>query len=236
MKEAVLFVPGMMCDARVFTPQIEHLSRDHTVHVASVTQGESIREMAANVIHQAPGRFALVGLSMGGIVAMEILRRVPERVTRIALISTSPLPETPEQASWREPQIIQAQTGRFEEALRGAMSPDNLAPGAGRTRVLERLDEMAYDIGVATFIRQSRALQRRPDAQKTLRMTKAPALVMCGEHDKMTPVRRHSFMAELIPYAELVVLDDAGHIPTLETPEKVNLALRAWLDLPMMLR
>jgi pimeloyl-ACP methyl ester carboxylesterase len=161
---------------------------------------------------------------------------VPERVTRIALISTSPLPETPEQASWREPQIIKAQTGQFIEALRGAMNPDNLAPGNGRARVLERLDEMAHDIGVATFIRQSRALQRRPDAQKVLRMTRAPALVMCGEHDKMTPVRRHSFMAELIPYAELVVLDDAGHIPTLETPDKVNLALRAWLDLPMMLR
>jgi pimeloyl-ACP methyl ester carboxylesterase len=161
---------------------------------------------------------------------------VPERVTRIALISTTPLPETPEQAAWREPQIVKAQSGSFGEALRGALPVDNLAPGPGRAQVLAVLDVMAADIGVAAFIRQSRALQRRPDAQKVLRTTRAPALVLCGAHDKLTPVKRHSFMAELIPYAELAIIEEAGHLPTLESPEKVSLALRAWMDLPMVLR
>ena len=91
MKDAVLLVPGMMCDSRVFGPQIEALSRDHAVTVANVSKAHSIREMAADVLFQAPPRFALCGLSMGGIVAMEILRRVPERVTRLCLISTTPL-------------------------------------------------------------------------------------------------------------------------------------------------
>lgn len=236
MKEPILFVPGMMCDARVFGPQIEDLSRDYTIQVAQVTHGESIREMAAEAVHNAPPRFALCGLSMGGIVAMEILRRVPERVTRIALISTTPLPESPEQAAWREPQIVKAQSGNLTEALRAALSPDNLGPGEGRKRALAVLDEMAADIGGQAFVRQSRALQRRPDAQKVLRTTRAPALVLCGGHDKITPVKRHSFMAELIPYAELAVIEEAGHLPTLEAPEKVNLALRAWMDLPMVLR
>ena len=236
MSEPILLVPGMMCDARVFGPQIEDLSRDFTLQVAQVVRGESIREMAAEAVHHAPPRFALAGLSMGGIVAMEILRRVPERVTRIALISTTPLAETPEQAAWREPQIVKAQSGNFGEALRGALPPDNLAPGPERAKVLAVLDEMAADIGVAAFIRQSRALQRRPDAQKVLRMTRAPALVLCGAHDKITPVKRHSFMAELIPYAELAIIEEAGHLPTLETPAKTNMALRAWMDLPMMLR
>jgi pimeloyl-ACP methyl ester carboxylesterase len=234
--EPILLVPGMMCDARVFGPQIDDLSRDFTLQVAQVTRGESIREMAAEAVHHAPPRFALAGHSVGGIVAMEILRRVPERVTRIALMSTTPLAETPEQATWREPQIVKAQSGNLGEALRGALPVDNLAPGPGRAKVLAVLDEMAADIGVAAFIRQSRALQRRPDAQKALRTTRAPALVLCGAHDKITPVKRHSFMAELIPYAELAIIDEAGHLPTLESPEKVNLALRAWMDLPMMLR
>lgn len=236
MSEPILLVPGMMSDARIFGPQIEDLSRDFALHLARVTKAESIREMAAEAIHHAPARFALAGHSMGGIVAMEILRRVPERVTRIALISTTPLPETPEQAAWREPQIVKALAGNLYDAVRGALPPDSLAPGPGRIRVLEIVDAMAADIGAQEFIRQSRALQRRPDAQKTLRMTRAPALVLCGGLDKLTPLRRHEFMAELIPYAELAVIEEAGHLPTLETPEKVNLALRAWMDLPMVLR
>jgi pimeloyl-ACP methyl ester carboxylesterase len=236
MSEPILFVPGMMCDARVFGPQIDDLSRDFAIHVARVARAETIREMAAEAIHHAPPRFALAGISMGGIVAMEILRRVPERVTRLALISTTPLPETPEQAAWREPQIVKAQAGRLDEAMRAAMSPDNLGPGPSRARALAVVDAMAADLGPQEFIRQSRALQRRPDAQRVLRTLRVPTLVLCGGHDKMTPVKRHTFMAELIPYAELAVIEEAGHLPTLETPQKVNMALRAWMDLPMTLR
>lgn len=236
MSEPILFVPGMMCDARVFGPQIEDLSRDFALHIARVTQAESIREMAAEAIHHAPPRFAVAGLSMGGMVAMEILRRVPERVTRIALISTTPLPETPEQAAWREGQIVKAQAGNLTEAVRTAIGLDNIAPGPRRAEVLDLVDRMAADLGPREFVRQSRALQRRPDAQKALRMTRSPALVLCGGQDKLTPPRRHEFMAELIPYAELAVIDEAGHLPTLETPEKTNMALRAWMDLPMVLR
>ncbi|MGH1367155.1 MAG: alpha/beta fold hydrolase [Maritimibacter sp.] len=236
MKEPILLIPGMMCDARVFEPQIKDLSREFTLQVAQVCQQESIREMAAEVLHHAPNRFALCGLSMGGIVAMEVLRRAPERVTRICLISTTPLAETPEQAVWREPQIVKAQAGKLQEAMDEALSPDNMFDGPRKEQVRATLREMGQEIGAKTFVRQSRALQKRPDAQKQLRMLRAPSLVLCGEHDKITPVKRHSFMAELIPYAELAVIDDAGHIPTLETPEKVNMALRAWMDLPMVLR
>ncbi len=236
MTEPILFVPGMMCDARVFGPQVEDLSRDFHVQVACVTRGESIREMAAEALHHAPKRFALAGHSMGGIVALEMLRRAPERVTRIALISTTPLAETPEQAAWREPQIVKAQSGNLLAALNEAMGPKNLAPGPGREAVLELMERMAEDIGPEAFIRQSRALQRRPDAQKVLRTMRAPALVLCGSYDRLTPVRRHSFMAELIPYAELAVIEEAGHVPMLEAPEKMSLALRAWMELPLVLR
>ena len=132
MSEPILFVPGMMSDGRVFGPQFEDLSRDFALHVARVTMAESIREMAAETLYHAPARFALAGHSMGGIVALEMLRRAPERVTRIALISTTPLPETPEQAAWREPQIVKALSGNLQDALRAALDPNNLGPGPGR--------------------------------------------------------------------------------------------------------
>jgi len=236
MKEPILMVPGMMCDARVFGPQLGYLSGQHVVQVANVANAETIREMAAEAIHTAPPRFALFGLAMGGIVAMEILRRVPERVTRLCLMSTTPLTETPEQAVWREPQIVKAQAGNLDAAMDEALSPDNFAPGPNKNETQTMVKTMARTLGPAIFVRQSRALQRRPDGQKVLSRTQVPTLVMCGAHDQITPVKRHDFMAELIPYAELVVLEDAGHLPTLETPEKTNIALAAWMELPVVQR
>ncbi len=234
--EPLVLVPGMMCDARVFAPQINDLSRDTAVQVAALGDASTIREMATRVLEQAPPRFALAGLSLGGIVAMEVLHRAPERVSRIALISTTPLAETPEQAAWREPHIVKAQAGRLDEAMAGALPADNFAPTSARNRILQTVIDMAYAFGPETFIRQSRALQRRSDAQKVLRQTKVPALILCGAHDRMTPVKRHEFMADLIPVARLEVIEEAGHLPTLEAPERVNTALRAWMVEPLMLR
>ncbi|MBV7410281.1 alpha/beta fold hydrolase [Maritimibacter sp. DP1N21-5] len=230
--EPILLVPGMMCDARAFGPQIDHLSARHTLHVANTARGDTIREMAANILYMAPPRFALCGHGMGGSVAMEVLRRAPERVTRLCLISTSPLPETPEQAVWREPQIVKAQAGKLDAAMAEAFPPENFAPGPLKEATLGLITAMARRLGPEVFVRQSRAMQRRPDAQKELHALRVPSLVLCGEHDRITPPKRHMFLAELIPYAEIATLDDAGHMPMLETPEKTIIAMEAWMDLP----
>lgn len=236
MREAIVFVPGLMSDTRIFTPQINELSRDYPVHIASHNAGESIREMAQIVLETTPETFALVGHSMGGIVAMEMLRQAPDRVTRVALLSTTPLGETPAQAAWREPQIVRAKAGYLEDALSAAMSQENLAPTPGRQDALRLIRQMGMDIGAEVFVRQSRALQRRRDAQSVLIKTKATALLLCGSYDRLTPVKRHEAMAELIAHSELVVLENAGHLPTLESPEATNQALRTWLERPLMLR
>lgn len=233
MAEPLVMVPGMMCDARAFWPQVAALSGRRAVQVAAFPEAETISEMAQEVIAAAPERFALMGHSMGGIVAMEVLRRAPERVSRVALISTSPLAETPAQAAWREPMLAKARAGNLSAALDAALAPENLAPGPSRAEVLKTLGEMGADLGAETFIRQSRALQKRRDAQRVLMKAEIPALILCGVHDRMTPVKRHEAMAELMKDAELVVLDEAGHMPMLEAPEAVNAALKAWLDEPM---
>lgn len=230
MRDPVVFLPGFMCDARVFMPQIIALGAVHAVMVSPVTQGERIEEIASNVLSAAPARFALAGHSMGGMVALELMRRAPERVTRLALLNTTPLAEPPAQAAERDPQIVRARAGRFEDVMREALKPATLAAGPNRRKALDCQIAMARDLGPRVFERQSRALQRRRDQQTTLARIKVPTLVLCGEHDTLYPVARHSFMAEMIAGADISVIPEAGHLPTLETPDAVNDALENWLD------
>lgn len=236
MGEPLVFLPGMMCDARVFGPQLAELSPHFTLTVAPITQGERIEEIASGLLDTLPRKFALAGLSMGGIVAMEILRRAPDRVTRIALISTNALAETPQSAANYEPLIIKARSGKLADVVPEFLSPEHLAPGPYRGEVMALVKDMAENLGKEAIIRQVRALQRRRDQQAVLRRCKMPALVLCGEHDTLTPVKRHSFMAELIPYAELKVLSGAGHLPTLEQPAETTKALRDWMRQPFVLQ
>lgn len=236
MQEPLVFLPGMMCDARLFAPQLIDLGRDHVVSVAPITGGDRIETIADAILPALPNRFALAGLSMGGIVAMEILRKAPERVTRLALMDTNALAETPAGAAALEPLIIGAKAGKLEDSMRQLVTPQHLAPGPSRLAVMTELLQMALQLGPEVFVNQARALQRRRDQQATLRKVKCPTLVLCGEHDGLTPVKRHTFMAELIPYAELEVIAGAGHLPTLEQPAAVNAALRRWMKQPLVLR
>lgn len=236
MREPLVFLPGMMCDERLFGPQIAALSPEHAVTVAPITGGDRMEEIASGLLDVLPRKFALAGLSMGGIVAMEILRRAPERVSRVALMDTNALAETPQSAADYEPFIIKLKAGLLEAAVQSLFRPDYLAPGSQRTTILNTLAQMSENIGCEAIIRQVRAIQRRRDYQSTLRQCKVPALVLCGEHDGLTPRRRHEAMAALIPYAELAVIHDAGHLPTLEAPDAVTAALRVWLKQPLVLQ
>jgi len=236
MTEPLVFLPGMMCDDRVFAPQIRAFASERAIMVAPITLGERVEEIAASLLEQLPQRFALVGHSMGGIVAMEVLKRIPRRITRLCLLDTNPLPESPAFAATREPLIIGAQAGRLDEIMR-EMIPDNfLAPGPHRLEIQSLLADMAGDLGADVFVAQSRALQRRPDQQGTLRKCGVPTRIICGDVDPLTPVRRHEFMAQLIRGAELTIIDDCGHVPMLEQPDQTTQALRDWLDQPLILR
>ena len=167
---------------------------------------------------------------------MEIVRRVPKRVTRLALLDTNPNSETPARAAEREPQIVGAKAGKLEEIMRDEMKPAYLAPGPNRLEVLKIVMEMAMALGPSVFVQQSKALQRRPDQQKTLRLIDMPTLVMCGRHDALCPVMRHQFMADMIRGATLEIIEDAGHMPTLETPDEATAAMRRWLDDTLLLK
>lgn len=226
----VVLLPGMMCDARLFAPQMAILSLACSVMVSPLTGADSIEKLAERVLADAPQRFVLGGLSMGGIVAMEIARQAPERVAGLILMDTNPLPESAARSATREPQMIGARTGRLEEIIREEMKPNYLAPGPRRTEILDLVVDMAMALGAEVFVDQSRALQRRPDQQSTLRRLKCPALVLCGEHDTLCPLARHTLMDDLIPQSQLRVISGAGHLPVLEQPDAVTSAIATFLS------
>jgi len=143
MADPLLLIPGMMCDARLFTPQINEFSATRSVQVAAVTDCKSIEDMAQKVLDSAPQHFALAGLSMGAMVAMEILQRAPERVTRVALMDTNSQSETPAIAAMREPQIVGVMAGRLPEVMSDVMRPEYLAAGPKRAEVLNLMQAMA---------------------------------------------------------------------------------------------
>jgi pimeloyl-ACP methyl ester carboxylesterase len=224
----LLLLPGMMCDARLFAPQIAALSSQRTLAVPMLGGHDSMAALAAEVLAQAPPRFALLGLSMGGIVAMEVLRQAPGRVERLALLDTNPRAEAPKVRAGREPQVARALAGGLAE-LAAEIAPNYLADPA-RTDILDTCLAMALALGPQVFARQSRALADRPDQQPTLAAFRGPVLVLTGEADRLCPRDRHDLMHALVPDSRLSIVAGAGHLPTLEQPERTTAELIRWLE------
>ena len=225
-----MLVPGLLCDGRLWADQVSGLRDVAEPWIADVTRGSSVVEMARAVQETAPGgRFALAGLSMGGYVALEVMRAAPERVSRLALLDTSARPDSPEQTEARRQLIELARTGRFgevpRELLPRLLHPESLDDGQLRSVVFG----MAEAVGPEAFVRQEEAIIGRPDSREDLRGISCPTLVLCGREDLLTPVHLHEEMATRIPDSHLVILERCGHFSTLERPAEVTAALRAWL-------
>lgn len=226
----LLLIPGMMCDARMWGDLPAELGCD--IHHALPVVGETVQDMAAAILVKAPARFALAGLSMGGIVAMEILRQAPERVARLALLDTNPRAETPDTQARRAPQIARALSGELDAVIRDEMKPNYLAESANPQPILDLCMDMALALGPQVFARQSLALRDRPDQCATLAAFKGPALVLMGIADRLCPRDRHEQMQALMPQSRLVIIPEAGHLPPLENPAATLTAMSEWLRQP----
>lgn len=236
MIEPLVLLPGMGADASIWRAVVEPLSAVYPVMVAPITQAERAEEIASELLTMLPQRFALAGHGLGSVVALDIVRRAENRVTRIALMSAYPLSEAPADAAARESRIIAASTGRLSDAIHDELGLWGLAPSPAKVKHRQTLQRVAEAMGPEVFRRQSRMMQRRRDHQSTLSNIKQPALVLCGAHDAVTPPRRHEWIGEMIPFADVRVLEDAGHVPVLETPELVLSAMVDWLGQPLVLR
>lgn len=219
----LVLLAGMMCDGRLFDHMLPHIYLPITGH-------DTVKALAADVLKNAPNTFALGGLSMGGIVAMEVIHQAPHRVTHLALMDTNCGAESDKVKAMREPQIVKARAGHLASVMRDEMKPNYLTDGPQRAAVLDLCMDMALDLGPDVFIRQSRALQTRPDQKDTLAKWRKPTLVLCGEDDRLCPLHRHTLMADLMPQATLTVIPNAGHLPPLEQPAATAQAIENWLQ------
>ena len=226
----LILLPGMMCDARLFGPQIEALSGRVPVMTFPLCRHDNVEEMAADILDNTPPEFALAGLSMGGIVAMEVLRQAPERITCLALMDTNPLAEKPEVKARRVPQIAAVRNGRLWHVMRDELKPNYLADGPRQGAILDLCMVMATDLGSDVFLRQSKALMDRSDQRAILSTYSGKTLVLCGKEDGLCPVERHQLMHDLLPNSALEIIDGAGHLPTLENPNETTAALIRWLE------
>ena len=230
MKEPLLLLPGMMCDARLFALQTATFSASMPVINIPLVGYDNFKDMAEQVLENAPNKFALAGLSMGGIAAMEIMRLAPHRVTRLALMDTNHLPDSPERRAVRDVQIAKVQGGGLIDIMRNEMKPNYLATGSNRIDILELCMEMAQTLGPNVFINQSKALQSRRNQSDTLRQINVPTLITCGREDVLCPVENHKLIHSLVSGSELSIIEGAGHLPVLENARDINKKLQKWLN------
>jgi pimeloyl-ACP methyl ester carboxylesterase len=226
---------GLLCDEVVWQAQATALAREYEVRVVSFLKGEdSTAAMADRVLAGAPDRFALAGHSMGGRVALEVYRRAPERIERLALLDTGYEGPAPGEADRRGVLVDQAQRDGID-AIAAAWGLPMLAPERRLDPVLTRaVFEMVGRMSPAIYAAQTRALLGRPDAGDVLRSVSCPTLILCGQQDGWSPPERHLRMAELIPRPPLVrLVEHCGHMAMMEQPDAVLVALREWLALPL---
>jgi pimeloyl-ACP methyl ester carboxylesterase len=225
----IVLVPGLNCSARLYADQIPALWRFGPVQVADHTRDSSMDAIAARILAAAPQRFALAGLSMGGYLALTIVRHAPERVQKLALLDTSARPETPEQTERRRPQIALAEGGRFAEvpALQFPVFVHRNRQGDEALR--ERVRTMAEETGAQAFLRQQHALMTRADSRPSLTAIRCPTLVLVGDGDELTPPPLSQEIAAGVAGSRLVIVADCGHLSTMEQPDAVNRALVEWM-------
>lgn len=211
----VMLVPGLLASARLYGEQLPVLWRLGPVTIADHTRDASMPAIASRILTAAPPSFALVGLSMGGYIAFEILRQAPDRVARLALLDTTARPDTPEQTQRRQAQIALARGGRFAEVL-DLLFPVLIHRNRQNDVVLGRLVRlMADDIGPEAFIRQQQAIMGRPDSRPRPAGIGCPTLVLVDDGDELIPPDRSAEIASGIQGARLVMVPDCGHLSTL---------------------
>jgi len=226
--QPIVLVPGLFCTARLYAEQIPALWRFGPVTVADHTRNNKMSDIARSVLDSAPPSFALVGLSMGGYVALEIMRQAPERVIKLALLDTTARPDAPEQTKVRIEQIDIAAKGGLGKLVHAALPM--LLHRHDDAELRNAMMRMAEETGAAAFIRQQQAIIGRADSRPLLASIRCPTLVMVGAQDKLIPPDRSQEIAAGVAGARYVEVPHCGHLSTLEQPMATTQALVEWMQ------
>lgn len=232
--EPLLLLPGLMCDGGVWSPLCFDLPQSQVTQVVDYGLADSITAMAQVALDNAPARFALAGHSMGGRVALEVVRMAPERVTRLALLDTGylarPVGDLGEQETSKRYALLQVARTQGVATMahtwvQGMVHPDRLSDTALITSIVGMFSRKSPDV----FACQIAALLARPDATEILRTLDVPTLILCGAQDAWSTPAQHAEMRALAPHASLKSVDAAGHMAPMEQPQDVARSLVRWL-------
>ncbi len=225
----IVFIPGLMCTGRIYEHQVLELGQTHPVILANHWSHDSMAGIAKSILDIAPDRFALVGTSMGGYAAFEILRQAPDRVAKLALLSTSARPDAPEKSAQRREQVGAARKFGVKGGTK-ALYPNLVHPARHEdAALLQVFLDMAEEAGVEGFARQIDAIIGRADSRPLLPEINIPTLVVAGEDDKLIPPEHSKEIAEGIPEAKLELIPNCAHMGMIELPETYTRLLRDFL-------
>jgi pimeloyl-ACP methyl ester carboxylesterase len=229
--KTIYLLCGLLCDKIVWETQSQALrNQGYDARPMSFQGFDSLSGMAAHLLEQAPERFSLVGHSMGGRVALEAYRQAPQRIERLALLDTGYGPAGPEETEKRGALVRKALAEGIDTIAETWARP-MLAPSRQQdTELLDSILQMVGRMSGEIYAGQTQALLTRPDATSVLSEIQCPTLILCGKQDSWSPPERHQRMAELIPGSELHLIDDCGHMSTMEQPEAVSSILEAWMQ------
>lgn len=228
-RPSLVLVPGLLCTAELFADQLAGLGGRAQISMAQHTAHASVAAIAQAALAAAPPRFAVAGLSMGGYVALEMVRQAPERVERLALLDTSARPDLPERTAARR-RLIELGREKGMAAVQEALLPILIhADRLGDAALVARVVKMAVDTGFDAFVRQQEALITRPDSRPLLAQIRCPTLVVVGDADALTPPEMARELQAGIAGSQLLVVPRCGHLSTMEQPAVVNAALQQWL-------
>ena len=224
----ILFLPGTLCTGAMFEQQIKHLSQYcEQVSVVSFTTENTLAAMAETVIAATEGKpCALVGFSMGGIVALEVAKTRPELIAKLALVNSNCHADLPERKKARKAQIAQAQSGQLVELLTSTFLPNYLFKANADHEAL--ILDMATSLGADVFQAQVTAIEDRPDLLKHLKQLSADIVIIAGAQDKICPSEHQQMMHNEVAGSELILLEQCAHFSPLEQAEQVSKALAKW--------
>lgn len=229
IRPSVVLVSGQLLTAACWTPQIEALSPDYDIRIADHGRDDTIGGMAARLLAEMPERFDLVAHAMGGFVAFEVLRRAPDRVRSLALLSTLAPADQPAQTERRQGYIRLVEAGRFDAVVEERV-PILLHPARREDEaLLSVVRRMARETGAERFLGQQRAIMARADSRPGLPAIPCPTLLVWGRQDGIATEAHQQEMLAAIPDCRLTVIEDCGHLITLERPATVNAVLADWL-------
>jgi pimeloyl-ACP methyl ester carboxylesterase len=222
--QTLVMIPGLGSDAAVWRRTIDALDGAYDCHVGDTHNHRSLSGMARRILDQAPPRFALAGVSMGGMVAMELMKIAPERVTHLALVDTNARPDTPAQKAYRQAAIAAVSVIDFRQA--SARSVPSLVHPDTPEDVREELTEMGVRVGSKVYVRQTRAVMARKDLRPSLARIAISTAVICGREDGLTPLAMSEEIHRLTPGSRLHIIERCGHLPPIEAPQAVAALLK----------